>query len=225
MNPAHIYKKGEAENLFYCWFSAMHTRVDILLHGAGNESCCSRTAEEIKGRIEEIESIGNCFDPQSELSKYNEGRLTLMSLSQELRHILELCDYWKHKTDGLFDVAYEGRINLSGFLKGYALDAVRPILTKHNIRSALVNMGNSSIFAIGRQSQDCEGWKVKNTSGDEYMLRNQCLTTSGNDTPDRMHILNPATGQYVEGKRSVSVVTTGGAEGEVMATVSFIMGA
>jgi thiamine biosynthesis lipoprotein len=225
LKPAHIYKKGDAENLFYCWFSAMHTRVDILFQGAGSENSYSNIAEEIKQRIDDIELIGNCFNPQSELSRYNRGRLKQSSLSQELRHILELCNYWKQKTDGLFDVAYEGKINLSGFLKGYTLDAIRPILTKHNIHSALINMGNSSILGIGRQSPDCDGWKVKNISGEAYLLRNQCLTTSGNDSPDRMHIFNPATGSYVEGKRSVSVVTTGGAEGEVMATVSFIMGA
>lgn len=224
MKPAHIYKKGDAENLFYCWFSAMHTRVDILFQGTDSESFYSSISEKIKQRIDEIESIGNCFNPRSELSEYNSGWLKQSSLSQELRHILELCNYWKLKTGGLFDVAYDGKINLSGFLKGYALDAIRPMLTKHNIHSALINMGNSSILAIGRQSPGCDGWKVKNTSGNEYLLCNQCLTTSGNDSPDRLHIFNPATGNYVEGKHSVSVVTSGGAEGEVMATISFITG-
>jgi thiamine biosynthesis lipoprotein len=225
LESAHIYKQSDEGNLFYCWFSAMHTRVDIMLIGDKSERFYSSAAEEIKNRIGEIESIGNCFNPQSELSKLNDGRLKRSSLSQELRHILELCDYWKQKTDGLFDVAFSGKINLSGFLKGYALDAVRPILTKHSIQSALINMGNSSILAVGNRSENDKGWKVKNSEGDEYTLLNQCLTTSGNDSPDRMHILNPRTGEYALGNRIVSVVTSGGAEGEVMATVSFIMGA
>lgn len=222
MSPAHIYKKGVAENLFYCWFSAMHTRVDILFPGMESEDFYCSVATEVADRIREIETIGNCFNPQSELSRFNKSGLKQSALSPELRRILSICDEWKRRTGGLFDVACSGEINLSGFLKGYALDAVRSILERHGITSALVNLGNSSVLALGNQSADSDGWTVKRFDGKEYCLHNQCLTTSGNTKENPVHIFNPLKGEYVLGEGVVSVVTNGGAEGEVMSTVSFI---
>ena len=46
-------------------------------------------------------------------------------------------------------------------------------------------------------------------------IENSVLTTSGNDSSERIHIMNPLTGEYIRGKRRVEVVTAGGAEGEV----------
>ncbi len=200
----------------------MHTRVDILLPGTESEDFYCAVATEVAGRIAVIETMGNCFNPQSELSKFNEGGLERSALSSELSRILDLCDEWKRRTGGLFDVACSGKVNLSGFLKGYALDAVRPILESHGIASALVNLGNSSVLALGSQTADSDGWIVKRIDGKEYSLKDQCLTTSGNTPENHAHIINPLTGKSVQGEGIVSVVTDGGAEGEVMSTVTFI---
>lgn len=177
---------------------------------------------EIHSRIAEIETLGNCFNIDSELSCFNNELLTFEELSPELQRILSVCEEWKTKTDGLFDVSVEGKINLSGFLKGYSLDEIRPILDSNGVGAALINMGNSSVLAVGSLSLEKEGWEVENLNGEKFLLQNQCLTTSGNDSESRKHIINPLTGQYVEGRRLVSVVTSSGAEGEVASTVAFI---
>ena len=52
-------------------------------------------------------------------------------------------------------------------------------------------------------------------------LHNQCLTTSGNDTAGRTHIVCPQTGVAVAGVRQVSVVTESGAWGEICSTALF----
>lgn len=200
----------------------MHTRVDILLPGTESEDFCCNVATEVADRIAGIETLGNCFNPQSELSRFNNGGLEQSALSPELRRILNLCEEWKHRTGGLFDVACSGKINLSGFLKGYALDAVRPILENRGITSALVNLGNSSVLALGNQTFGSDGWTVKRTDGREYRLKDQCLTTSGNTPENHAHIINPLTGKCVQGEGVVSVVTDSGVEGEVMSTVTFI---
>ncbi len=217
----HIFRKGDAGNLLYCWFPAMHTRVDIAVVSDRDEDFLVAAVVAAEGRIREIEEMGNCFNPQSELSRYNDDKG--LSLSPELSRILSLCDYWKAETGGLFDVSVEGRINLSGFLKGYALDEIRPIFERSGLENILVNLGNSSVLALGCQPGSSEGWTVKNLSGESFVLKNQCLTTSGNDSENRRHIINPHTGKYAEGKGMVSVVTGGGAEGEVRATERFIL--
>lgn len=222
MDFAHIYREGSEENLYYYWFSAMHTRVDVVMLGKKEKDFFFSVSNDIYNRVKELELLGNKFNYLSELSMLNDGRKERSELSPELQHILSICDEWKERTNGLFDVGFSGIVDLSGFMKGYALDQVLPILKKHKITSALVNLGNSSILAIGNKGQDEEGWEVRNFNDESFLLKNQCLTTSGNNTPDRIHIFNPETGDYIKGKLSVSVVTDTGTEGEVMSTVEFI---
>lgn len=114
-------------------------------------------------------------------------------------------------------------INLSGFLKGYALEQIRPILAAHGIRHALVNMGNSSIMAIGNM-HDGHGWPVAFGADNPrtVTLSDQCLTTSGNDTPERRHIIDPRTSQLVTGRRAIAVVNNDATEGEVLSTALFV---
>ena len=52
-------------------------------------------------------------------------------------------------------------------------------------------------------------------------LHDEALTTSGNDSPTRRHIVNPLTGQMVTGVRQVAVVTPTAALGEALSTALF----
>lgn len=99
-------------------------------------------------------------------------------------------------------------LDLSGILKGYALERLRPLLPEYGITDALINLGNSSILSLGQNPSDIP-------SG-------QCLTTSGNATADRRHIRNPLTGEYVTGQHTVSVTTPDAIDGEILATTRFI---
>lgn len=219
----------------YEWFGAMHTRVDILLRSSAYDYDYLRdTVGIMRQEICEIEKTGNRFDPTSEVSRLNALQAGVKhTLSPRLYDILTLCLRYNKQTEGLFDITVQSKghspqtiggihidsngtysrdsenimIDLSGFLKGYALDRVRPVLEERGITDALVNMGNSSIMAMG----DVPG-----------PVRNACLTTSGNDSPDRCHIVNPLTGEMIRGKRQVQVVTNSGAEGEAEATRRFI---
>lgn len=99
-------------------------------------------------------------------------------------------------------------LDLSGILKGYALERLRPLLPAYGITDALISLGNSSILSLGSNPSDIP-------SG-------QCLTTSGNATPDRRHIRNPLTGEFITGQRTVSVITPNAIDGEILATTRFI---
>lgn len=219
----------------YVWFEAMHTRVDILLKSnTFAESDLLDIAEGMRLLIAELEKAGNRFDPTSEISRLNRlpaGEET--EISKTLYDMLSLCLDYNVRTKGLFDISVSSpgygpgmlrsirlgpcrsfsrdredvMLDLSGFIKGYALDRLREYLEEREISDALVNLGNSSIMAMG----DVPG-----------PVRNGCLTTSGNADVSRRHIRNPISGEYIEGKRIAQVFTKGGAEGEVEATVKFI---
>lgn len=219
----------------YVWFEAMHTRVDILLRSSAHTSGqLLEIASEMQAVIAELEHVGNRFDPMSELSALNAlppGQT--VAISHRLHDILTLCVDYHRSTGGLFDITAlsaghtpdtihrihigaDGTfrrddenvlLDLSGFLKGYALDCLRPLVDGIGLDGCLVNMGNSSIMALG------------NVPGP---VKDGCLTTSGNDSGEHCHILNPVTGEYVRGAGRAQVITAGGAEGEVLATCKFI---
>lgn len=117
------------------------------------------------------------------------------------------------------------RLDLSGYLKGYGLDRIRQMFADAGIGNALINMGNSSALALGNHPHG-EGWKITfgtepSEETPEVHLFNECLTTSGNATAGRKHIVNPLTGEHIKGKGQVSVITSNGKDGEVLATALF----
>ena len=221
----------------YAWFEAMHTRVDLLLRKKDTSpSSLLESAEAVRALLFRLEKAGNRFAPDSEISRLCEGPAGVpVKLSEDLFDMLRLALHYHSTTGGLFDITvntpghaadtiiYDVELSetektctlhrtsmvldLSGFIKGYALDRIKPLLSEQGITDALVSLGNSSIMAMG----DVPG-----------PVKDGCLTTSGNDTAERCHIINPLTGEYVRGHGSAQVRTASGAEGEVMAKVKFI---
>lgn len=233
------------------WFSAMHTRIDAMLVDNLSESDFEPIGREICEAVHYIERLASCFDPASELSKVNrEAAKHPVVADEELVLILQICKEYHRLTGGLFDITQTGQmddikldgqvfftspltLNLSGFLKGYALENIRSILSEHGICDALVSVGQSSVMAIGNRT-GTNGWEVvvDNATGSSHSLEesgrktvtlyDECLTTSGNDSEDRRHIVDPLSGKAVEGKRAVAVVTKSGIEGEALSTALFI---
>lgn len=202
---------GEGGVRFYAWFPAMHSRVDLLLAGDRSEADFLAIAKKVEATVADLERLANCYDPASPLARHNAD--ASVQVPEALREMMDLCAWYKEQTFGLFDPWFDGRCNLSAFLKGYALDSLRPLLEHRGIRESIVNMGNSSIM---------------------YLAEGRVLTTSGNATAERRHIVDPATGRYVEGQRTLRVETPlvcqgpdarqlgGGALGEVLSTALFI---
>lgn len=240
----HLYKpSNDGNSLFYAWFLSMHTRVDIILCSRKSEGELQLVVNRIYDELCRLEKIANFYDPTSELSIVNRtASISPVVLSEELYLMIDLCLEYNSRTLECFDVTVHSEnynqntihsvhlsagnhsiffsqpgvtINLSGFLKGYALETIKGILNESMIENALINMGNSSILALGNHPVG-SGWKINN-----ILLHNECLTTSGNDSPKRRHIISPRNGKLVEGVKQIAVVTTNGAIGEILSTSLF----
>ncbi|NDV64793.1 FAD:protein FMN transferase [Bacteroides sp. 224] len=254
MSIQQIYKQqNEDEGLLYAWFTAMHTRVDILIYGKPEVSL-KLIVEEIYNELIRLEKIGNFYNTESELYRVNHtAALSPVSISKDLYEMIEICIEYYPKTLGCFDITIQSdnyapgriadisliaenqsiyytqvgtRIDLSGFLKGYALDKIREILCQHQQSNALINMGNSSVLALGDHPNG-NGWKISFGKSPDLVneesvhLHNNCLTTSGNDSFERKHIISPESGRWVEGAGQAAVITNTGAEGEILSTAIF----
>lgn len=240
------------KKLLYAWFSAMFTRVDVLISADGSRDDLVYVAEKIKNELERVEAFANRFDENSELSLINRNAfINEMILSAELFNIIDECLLYNKKTLGYFDITVNStngykdgvaniyldtekhtikflhpdvKLDLSGFIKGYALRAVRNLLLNENIHNALINVGNSSILALGNHPRG-EGWKISfpdTKTTNECVLHNECLTTSGNKEQTKWPILRPQTGQPIAKKQDVSVITNDPATGEVLSTALYV---
>lgn len=163
----------------------MHTRVDILLCSQKSEEELLSVAERIHEALSYLEKTANYYDPASELAVVNRtASVSPVVLSSQLYAMVDLCLEYHEKTSGCFDVTVHSEnynqdtihsvclsaeeqsifyrqpgitINLSGFLKGYALETIRDILHSCSIENALINMGNSSVLALGNHRPERDG--------------------------------------------------------------------
>lgn len=134
-------------------------------------------------------------------------------------------------------------IHLGGIGKGYALDEVRRIFVQHGIKDALIDMGASSICAMGKNDRG-EDWNIgirhprmDNGFLARVRLSDDILSTSGDyerffeaDGKRYHHILDPKTMRPTEsGIMSVTVLVDGSIEdagmiGDLLSTAVFVMG-
>lgn len=237
--------------VYYTWFAAMHTRIDLILCGQG-ESAARSLADLVEDAIAAIERKVNRFDSQSDLSLLNARRST--SLDRELYAMIRDAVRWHGHTGGYFDPAVQSPagsrgvqglyfddealaigfaddstvLDLNGYVKGYALDRSVELLRRAGVRDALVNIGNSSVAAIGRHPHG-EGWKVGVEAPwppggmllEPVLAPGEVLTTSGNDAVGRAHIIDPVLGEFRRGEGMVSVRTRSGVAGEALSTALF----
>ena len=148
---------------------------------------------------------------------------------EEIKAKLPLVGYDKisiNENDNSIMLQKEGMaIDLGGIAKGFAADEVLKIYKKYNIENGLINLGSSSIYALGKNKDNNE-WSVgikhpRSEDPNEYMgiikLSNESLSTSGDyercfikDNKRYHHIIDPKTGYPVDnGVMSDTIVIDG----------------
>ncbi len=246
MQFQHQYKQiGAGKSVFYAWFGAMHSRMDVLFCD-WNEEKSAELLRAMCKEIERIELLADRFDPQSELSKVNRmAAIEPLEISAELFGILQDCVRYYDLSLGAFDITVQSfnnyrlgiadiqlnehsstvffknsnvQIDLCGYIKGYALDRAKKMISDQGLDSALLNFGNSSVCAVGNHPHGT-GWKINLPGSKErcVTLLDQCLTSSGN-AADHLHIIQPQTGEFGKVADVISVITENAARGEVLST-------
>lgn len=181
-------RKNPDYPIVYATFGAMHTRVELLAVGLGEEEGRGLMAE-AEREVKRLERLFNRFDSRSPLAVVNMTAIgQSVKVDDELFMALELCEVFRRATAGYFDVtaaddgvdavsdgsggyALDGkehsvrilregaRIDLGGFAKGYAAESVRRVFEQAEVRQAVINFGNSSIVAMGHHPYG-EWWPI-----------------------------------------------------------------
>ena len=220
----------------------MGTRLDALLLGddpAALDALWRRMVAEVR----RMERMLSRFDPEGALFGVNrDAAFYPANMPEELWEVLQDCRRYFTLTEGCFDITrgcfdrvefdgsrrtvfLNGRANLDlgGCGKGYALRQIRRLLKAEGIQQALVNFGDSSVLAVGTHPHgDCWPAGIRHPYTGEQAgvlrLRDSALSVSGNRPSRPEHIVQPATGDYVRGRKCVAAVADDPVDAEALTT-------
>lgn len=129
----------------------------------------------------------------------------------------------------------EVQVDLGGIAKGYAIDRMREVLAGHGVRNALLNFGQSSVWALG-QPLDADAWRLLvRGPGDSLLgvmaLRDRALSVSGSLGQwveiggERFgHVLDPRTGQALRRRRQALVLGDDATRAEALSKALLVLG-
>lgn len=128
-------------------------------------------------------------------------------------------------------------LDLGGIAKGYAVDRAVEVLKQNGIRRALVSACGSTIYGLGAPPGE-GGWEVKlrdpvnsQKTAMSVRLKDRALSVSGSyekffelGGKRYSHIMDPRTGQPVQGMLSVAVLSDTGMAGDALDNVFYVLG-
>ncbi len=130
------------------------------------------------------------------------------------------------------------RLDLGGAAKGYAADVALEVLQRHGIKSALIDVGMSSMRVLGLKPKG-EVWRIgishprdpQKYLGILLLQSGEAIGTSGDyqqffmeDGNRYFHILDPRTGWQPKGTTSVTILTDNGLDADILSTAIFVLG-
>lgn len=233
---------------------AMGTRFEVLLAGDDEEhleAVAVAAVEEIL-RIEGVLSRFDPRSEIARINRL--AGIGPVRVDRELFALLEMCEQARQLTEGYFDVTrgagllleldagnsmvrFNGEdvtIDPGGIGKGYALDCVREILLRFGVTCALLNGGTSSLLALNPASDDAGGWpidlrhplKPEAEAVARVNLRQRALSCSAarHREQSQSDIVNPLTGQPLDGDAACVVLAASATEAEIFSTALLAMG-
>ncbi len=242
----------------------MATQAEVRLFG-DDVAQLEAVAEMAFDEIARVEQLLSRFDATSELSRINReavGGACLVGF--ELLQILSDCRAWWLRTKGAFDIASGSRdesgapltldaveldverrrvsfracgvrLDLGAYGKGYALDCVTKLMREQRVTSALLDLGTSSLVAIGAPP-DVPAWTIELRDRGEIpnppetlSLCDAALSTSAVRHSSREHatasdLLDPNTGQPLKTSATCTVIAPTASAAEALSTAFVVMG-
>jgi thiamine biosynthesis lipoprotein len=193
--------------------------------GAGE---LDRLADDVFAWLHDVDRRFSTYRVDSEVNRIDRGELSVEDASPDVRYVLERCaDLW-HETDGYFDAYASGRLDPSGYVKGWAVQIASQRLIATGAANHLLDAGGD-IQARGRPAPG-EEWQIGvrhpwQRSSICWLLSGTDIAVATSGTYERgPHVINPRTGTPGTSLRSVTVVGRDLADADAYATAAVAMG-
>ncbi|MEV4723897.1 FAD:protein FMN transferase [Micromonospora humida] len=168
------------------------------------------------------------YRENSEVRRLDRGELPLSGASADLRAVLARCaDLWGD-TDGFFDAYATGRLDPSGYVKGWAAQVASDRLVAAGVVDHCLNAGGD--VRVRGQSSSGRPWRIGVRH--PWDADATCLVLTGTDLAVATsgiyerghHVLDPRRGVPARGLRSVTVVGPDLGVADAYATAAVAMG-
>ena len=179
-------------------------------------------------RLHEIDAVYSPYRHDSVITQLDRGELDQGGAPEEVQRVLAAAREWSSRTGGWFDLTATGRLDPSGYVKGWAIDQASRMLTGAGSGWHCVN-GGGDILAVAPAA--ARPWRFGIADPlDSRRLRGTAtghrvaLATSG-VTQRGGHIYDPFTGRPATSSLlSLSISGTDIIECDVLATAGFAAG-
>ncbi|MFJ3671781.1 FAD:protein FMN transferase [Streptomyces sp. NPDC090106] len=209
----------------------MGTVFSFDVRGGDPDTVQAALAEAVTG-LHRVDAVFSTYREDSQLSRLARGELTVEECSPEVAEVLELGAEAERVSDGWFSMRYEGRLDPTGIVKGWAVERAARRLLAAGATGVNLN-GGGDVQLLGTPGQQ-RPWRVGvadplrpgglaavvSAAGADELA----VATSG--TAERgAHIVDPRTGRSaVTDLVAVTVVAPTVTWADCWATAAFAMG-
>jgi thiamine biosynthesis lipoprotein len=150
--------------------------------------------------IETVHNLMSFQEPDSELSRLNrEGGGVIPGLHPWTAQVLAAAAEIHERSQGVFDAAIVGRVDLSGIAKGFAVDRAVEALRTAGVGQGIVNAGGDlAVFGDDARQVAVRDPTDRSRVAATVTLRDEALASSG-------RAIDPRTGRLVEAIAGASV--------------------
>lgn len=207
----------------------MGTAISLDIAGDVPADVAARLADEVYAWMRLVDDTFSTYRTDSEVTRLHTGDLVASKACEDVRHVLAVCaDLWR-ETDGYFDVYATGRLDPSGYVKGWAVQVASDRLVAAGATDHSLNAGGD-VRVRGRAATG-DPWRVGvRHPWDPAAV---CFVAAGTDlgvatsgTYERgQHVIDPRGGGPASGLRSVTVTGPDLGRADAFATAAVAMGA
>ncbi|MEV4557446.1 FAD:protein FMN transferase [Kitasatospora sp. NPDC049285] len=177
----------------------------------------------IVARLHHIDEVFSPYRPDSAISRLGRGELSLTECDPEVAEVLAQCDALAAETDGYFTAHPGGRLDPSGWVKGWAIEEASRALRAAGSTHHCVSGGGDVQTAGGP-------WRIGIADPHRpgtvlCVLTGHDLAVATSGTAERgAHIHDPHTGRPTTGYASLTLVGRHLARTDAHTTAAFAMG-
>ena len=203
----------------------MGTVFTIDIRTDGDWTACVASVVELLHRIDATFST---YREDSDVSRLRRGELRVADADPDVRLVLERCADAQLASGGAFTAMYDGRLDPTGLVKGWAIDEAGRLLRQAGCVDFAVN-GGGDVLTSGDAAPG-RPWVVgivdprdRTRVFETVPVRNLAVATSG--TAERgPHIGDPFTGRAATSLLSATVIGPAMSEADAYATAAFVLG-
>jgi thiamine biosynthesis lipoprotein len=178
--------------------------------------------------LREVDATFSTYRDDSDISRLDRHEVALADCRPEVGEVIERCAALERETGGYFSARAAGRLDPSGFVKGWAVAGAAERVAAAGGKNFWINAGGD-VVARGRPAPD-RPWQVGIRHPEELdrlaaviAAEDLAVATSG-EYERGAHIVDPHTGKPPTGLRSVTIVGPDLALADAYATAAFAMG-